>query len=227
MKRSTIALSACLVTALIIGALAVPAAAATKGRLAVIQGRPGASTELCINDQEVKSSFPYGGSWVNRMNAGHKVIKLRTKSTRTCKGALLATKHLQLASGDDWLIVFTKLDPKVVTFDKTTDPTTENAIVLRNASDLGTLGFRYVAPDGGSPWFDFATIGTAEFTKGDGETGGNYGTVFWAHRVPNTPPAVVGQPFSREPVTGYFHAATVVGTNLGNARWVVLRLSLP
>jgi hypothetical protein len=211
--------------ALAIGALAVPAAAATKGRLAVIQGRPGSATELCVNDNEVKSTFAYGAAWVKRMGSGQKVIKLRKKSSRVCGGDVLATKQLQLASGDDWVIVFTKLNPKVVTFAKATKPTSEGSIVLRNASDLGTLGFRYTAFDGGAQWFDFATIGTNDFTKGDGEIGGNQGTIYWAHRVPNT--GVVGQPFSRPPAAGFYHDATVVGTNLGNARWVVLKLSLP
>lgn len=227
MKRSIPLLSIGLATALAIGAIAVPAAAATKGRLAVIQGRPGGPTELCVNDKEVKSSFGYGGAWVSRSGAGQKVIKLRKKSSQTCKGDVLGTKTLQLANGDDWVIVFTKQNPKVVTFDKTTKPLFTSGIVLRNASDLGTLGFRYASPSGGSAWYDNATPGTPEFTKGDGETGGTdlVGTIFWAHRVPSD--GILGSPFSRATVNGFYHDATVIGTNRGNARWVVLKLSVP
>lgn len=225
MKRSMHLISAGLATALAIGALAVPTAAATKGRLAVIQGRPGVVTELCVNGKEVKSAFAYGAAWVSRLGSGQKTIKLRKKSPRTCKGDVLATKNLQLANDDDWVIVFTKMNPRVVTFDKTTKPFTPDAIVLRNASDLGTLGFRTIAFDGGGSWADISTVGTTEFTKGDGEIGGNGGRVFWAHRVPTT--GVVGQPFSRPPSAGFYHDATVIGTSLGNARWVVLKLSLP
>ena len=225
MKRTTLLLSSCLATALAVGAMAGPTAAAAKGRVAFIQGQPGKVAELCINNREVKASFKYGGTMVTKLPPGPKAIKLRKKSAGTCTGKILAGKQLPVASDDDWVVVFTKLVPKVVTFDKTTKPYFNNGIVLRNASDIGTLGFMWDGFGSGNSWNDVATVGTTEFEKGDGEGGVTFGHVFWAHQVPNT--GVVGQPFTASPPPGYHVDATVVGTNPFNARWVRLTLTNP
>jgi len=206
--------------ALLVGAFAAPAAAATQGRIAVVNGRPGSNIEVCLNGKEVKSSLRYGQLAARKENPGSKTLKLRKSSRGTCKGARLGQTTIALVAGGDWVVVLTKFSPnKVVKWDASVN--IGSITFVRHAADIGPAGFKYADPATGLPWVPTVD---APFVKGQYGSGSTYesGLVFWAHQPPAQRPiaqsvAVVHQDGTRAEVI-------LIGTSLGNVRLKLFRL---
>jgi hypothetical protein len=220
-SSSRAALAAAVGSALLVGILSAPAAGATQGRIAVVNGRPGSNVEVCLNGKEVKSSLRYGQHSAHKANPGSKALKFRKSSRGTCKGDALGQTTIALVAGGDWVVVLTKLSPnKVAKWDNTPFP--GPVTVVRHAADIGPAGFKYAVASDETPWFPTAD---APFTKGQSGHGGNVeggGLVFWAHQPPaqtpiTVPVSVVHQDGSREELI-------LIGTSLSNVRLKFLRL---
>jgi hypothetical protein len=216
-KRFRMLLLASIATSILITALAGPAAAATnKGRMIIINGRPGSNVEVCINGREVKHSLKYGRSAVRHQNPGVKVLKFKKKSVGNCKGKLLAARTVVLADDDDRTIVVTRAKPdKVVVFPKT--PLTN--MVLRHAADIGTAAFKWAIPENGIPWFPAGSIAADEpYVKGDWGYGGST-VIYWAYQPPDQKP--IAGPFAVDiDEATQRNESVLVGTWLGNVRFV-------
>ncbi len=141
MRRLRTLLSTSLVAALAIGLLAVPGSAATKGKLALVNGVPGVAIDVCIGTSEVRSNLPYGAVYKKQL-IGLKKLRFRKASAGQCKGALLAAKSVRFPSGSDQTVVVTRKLPKVLVFDnrdlgvQPAEP--DAALAVRHAADLGS-----------------------------------------------------------------------------------------
>lgn len=213
------ALAAMVGSALLVGALAVPSAAATKGRIAVVNGRPGSNVEVCLNGKEVKSSLRYGQHSAHKANPGSKTLKLRKSSRGTCQGDVLGQTSIELVAVGDWVVVLTKLAPKVVKWDAS--PWASSATLVRHAADIGPAGFKYAIAGAGTPWYPAEDV---PYAKGWFGAGGytESGLVFWAHQPPGQTPITA-------PVTVLHRDGTraeliLIGTSLSNVRLKLFRL---
>jgi len=149
MRRFRTLLTTSLVAALAIGALAAPTAAATKGKMAVVNGMPGIKLDVCIGSTEVRSNLPYGGVYKKQLT-GVKKLRFRKASAGKCKGKVLAAKTMNFPSGSDKTVVATKKAPKVLVFGNANlgiQPavTFDSALAIRHSADLGfnTVRFDY------------------------------------------------------------------------------------
>ena len=141
--------------ALAITAVAAPAATANSldGRIAIVQGIPYRSVDICLNGTEVRSGLKYGARYTTRLVKGFYTLKVFAKSPRRCKGLKLARQLIEMEPSD-LTIVVTKKDPKVVVWSNDglgTMPAANPAaaIVWRHAADLGeaTFKFRQTTPE--------------------------------------------------------------------------------
>lgn len=215
------ALAAMLGSALLVAILAAPASAAVvvQGRIVVVNGRPGGSVDVCLNGKEIKSSLRYGQHAARMANAGSRTLKFRKSSSGTCRGELLAQKSFELAAGSDWVVVLTKSAPgKVLAWDAT--PVTY-PVIVRHASDIGPAGFKYVNPEGGTPWYPSADEPYSKGQYGVGNPGGA-GTVFWAHQPPAQEP--IAGPVNVFPPAGTKSELILIGSSLGNVRLKLITL---
>ncbi len=141
MHRFRTLLATSLVAALAIGALAAPGAAATKGKMALVNGAPGLKIDVCVGTNEIRSNLPYGGVYKKKL-IGVKKLRFRKASPGRCKGALLAAKSVRFPSGSDKTIVVTRKLPKVLVFDNANlgiqpaEP--DAALAVRHAADLSS-----------------------------------------------------------------------------------------
>ena len=129
------------IAALTVSALAVPTAAADKGKMTVVNGMPNTRIDVCIGStNELRSGLKYGKVFKKQL-IGSKKLRFRVASPGTCKGKVLAGKTVDFAAGSDQTIVVTKKAPKVLVFDNAglgtqaaADP--DGAIALRHTADL-------------------------------------------------------------------------------------------
>ncbi len=122
------------------GALTAPVAAVDP-RLALVNGIPGRTVDVCVGTNEVRSNLRYGG-WVERfVGPGSRTVRFRAAAPGTCTGEVLAQTVLLLAEDDDKTVVGTRQVPnKVVVFENLPYVATTLAdIEFRHAGDLGPV----------------------------------------------------------------------------------------
>jgi hypothetical protein len=208
--------------------IATTVAAAAAGRVAVVNGIPGKTVEVCINGKEVKSGLKYGKATIRSLANGAKTLKLRTNSSGKCTGSLLGTKSFSVTGSTDFTIVGTKFGPnKVILYDNAliSDASPGFAVVvLRHAADIGTAGFKYHTPDDGTPWFD--AVADDPWVKGAYGWGTrSLGTemLWWAHQPP-AQRAIAG-PYQLVVGDDVRHESVLVGSSLGNVKFA--RFTVP
>ena len=110
------------------GALAAPVAAVNP-RLALVNGIPGRTVDVCVGNSEVRSNLKYGG-WVERFVApGSRTVRFRRAAPGRCQGTVLAQTTLLLVDDDDKTVVGTRRVPKVVVFENLPHVATSNATI--------------------------------------------------------------------------------------------------
>ena len=122
------------------GALTAPVAAVDP-RLALVNGIPGRTVDVCVGTNEVRSNLRYGG-WVERfVGPGSRTVRFRAAAPGACTGEVLAQTVLLLAEDDDKTVVGTRQVPnKVVVFENLPYLATTFAdIKFRHAGDLGPV----------------------------------------------------------------------------------------
>ena len=115
----TIALAAATAT-LVVSALGAPASAAFgKGDIAVVNGRPGPSLDICIGNVKIKRNLPYGGKYWRSLNMGDKLLRAFIANGKArCGGTKVAQHPFGLVDGGDLTFVVTRKSPdKVVVYD--------------------------------------------------------------------------------------------------------------
>lgn len=143
-------ITSAVITALAVAALAGPAATASKGRVAFVNGVPGKNVDVCLGQSnEIRSKLPYGGVFRAQLG-GTKKLVFRVAGRGTCKGKPVASRRVTFAAGSDTTIVATSNAPKVLVFDNSKlgtlaadDP--DGALAMRHAADLtaNSVYFRY------------------------------------------------------------------------------------
>jgi hypothetical protein len=211
--------------ALAIGA-SVPTVAAVKADLAIVQGVPGKVVDVCLDGREIRSGLPYGAKLLRAINPGDRRLTFHARQRGGCQGARLAGRILDLAPGADVTVVSTARAPKVVVFDNagvdSLPPLAEGSLALRHAADLGAVVMRLEFADG-TP---FEPDADPEFGKRDGFTGFFVDDVMqlWAtyQATPSDPIAAIIIHLE----AGRRYDIELVGTNVRNARFVVVRKPL-
>lgn len=234
MRRFRTLLATSLVAALAIGTLAAPAAAATKGKMAVVNGMPGVKIDVCIGTNEIRSNLPYGGVYKKQL-IGVKKLRFRKASAGKCRGTLLAAKTVVFPSGSDKTIVATRKAPKVLVFGNSNlsiqpaIPAPSAALAVRHAADLSSnsLYFNYrlwenVFEGPLSPSASPSPAATSPYQKGDQYASGFTSSVLRfqaiAYRVDGTTVLRETDIFEVKPLRRY--EIYLVGTNALNARMV-------
>jgi hypothetical protein len=227
----TVVLGAAL-AALMLGPLGVPVAAAAPARLAIVQGIPGRSVDICFDATEVRSGLKYGKVMLKSQAQGPLSIRVFARDARVCRGTLLMSTGVNLAAGSDFTIVITKREPRWVVFSnaglgRVPARLFDVALAWRHAADLGPVEMRIVE----GPLKPIEPAADPEpWVKGDEHTRTDilsYPT--YAYVTVATP---VG---SQEPVAGPVttlvkadrrYEFVLVGTRPANARIVVLVRSI-
>jgi hypothetical protein len=215
---------AAMMCALAVGTLAAPAVAQLDPVLALVNGSPGRSVDVCTGNNEVRSGLRYGAFTVRTVGLGSRTIRFRAASPGRCKGTTLAQTTLILVADDDRTVVATRRAPKVVVFDNRPFPATTNGrATFRYAGDLGDINVApvfigFAAPAAPPPPYDKGDQSHLTFTV---PFAVSY-NLFLAGR---------SQPF-RE--TAFFSIPTgqrleviLVGSSLRNDRVVLIRRPIP
>lgn len=126
-----------LVTALALAAMAVPASAAGKGVLTVVNGMPNTKVDVCIGSTEVRSALKYGATFRKQVS-GSKRLRFRKAASGACRGKLLAARTVGMPDGSDKTVVFSKKAPRVLVFDN-------RRIDVYNPNPVGVLAVRHAA----------------------------------------------------------------------------------
>jgi hypothetical protein len=144
--RGRTLLASAICVALTMAALASPVSAANP-TLAIVNGIPGRTVDVCIGAKEVRSGLRYGKWFERRVSPGEKRIRLRAAVPGTCSGRLLAAGNVAV-TGDDLTIVGTSKGPgKLMVFSNASisPPAAVFAFTwyaVRHAADLGEVTFR-------------------------------------------------------------------------------------
>jgi hypothetical protein len=220
-RGSIIGLTIC---ALGITSMAAPVSAAATGRLILVNGVPGKTVEMCVNNKEVAKKVKYGRHVIRRQSPGTKIVKFKKASAGTCTGKLLGKSSVLLGDGEERVVVVTKRIPlKVVAFPALVGSAGQ---VFRHAADIGTAGFKRIDPDTGTPWFPAAD---EPFEKGDWGSGSGWSTVpphvWWAHQPPSQVP--IAGPFTGQYTAGVRYEHILVGSTLANVRFVNVKYAKP
>ena len=125
---------AALASSLALGLLAAPASAQVDPRLALVNGIPGRTVDVCTGGAEVSSRLDYRDFVVRSFDPGSRHIRFRAAGPGTCTGEVLARTSLDLAADQDLAVVATKRAPmKVVVLE----------FVAPDAPEAGQLTFAY------------------------------------------------------------------------------------
>jgi hypothetical protein len=146
MSRVRLLITVVISTAITVAAFAAPVSAAS-AKLAIVNGIPGRTVDVCIGTNEVRSNLRYG-RWTERsVTEGTRVIRFRAAAPGTCSGAILAQKSVTIGAGADLTIAGTAKAPKVVVFDNAFVETKGasdffGAVYwIRHAADVGDVVF--------------------------------------------------------------------------------------
>ena len=134
------------VMALAVTSLGAPVAATPgKGDLAIVNGVPGTTVDVCFNGTEVKSGLRYG-KWFARAFNGVRKVQFFRADPRKCKGTKLGTRMVTQGPTADKTLVVTRKTPKVLVFDNEgvidTLAAEESMLWWRHAADLGNVWMR-------------------------------------------------------------------------------------
>jgi hypothetical protein len=216
---------AALLGATVLGALSAPTAALQGPRLAIVNGIPGRTVDVCVDNTEVRSNLRYG-KWVQRvLSPGNASLRFRAASPGNCKGTVLGKESLVLAADADLTIVGTRLPDKVVAFDNNPLPLFTLAHArFRYAGDLGDVNLvaqitSFSAPAAAPPVFH----------KGDQSTpltSGNPFAMRYAVFKAGTPQAFRDTGWIAVE-SGQRLEVVIVGSTTGNDRVVIIRRSIP
>jgi hypothetical protein len=215
--RSSMVAGTALAFILVFGA---SVAAAAAGRVGFVNGIPGTKVDVCVNNHVVKSGLRYGRAVLRDLRNGDKHLKFR-KDKAGCSGQLISKRFFVVDPGDDLTIVATKHQPdRVLLFDNASlahIPGNGN-IMNRHAADIGVAGFKYSLPDDGTPWIDVVDDPWEKGSWGWGFRNAGFLMNWWAHQPP-LQRAIAG-PFQLVVKADRRHEQILVGTTLGNARFV-------
>jgi hypothetical protein len=150
LQRSRTIIASCLVAAFAITAIGAPAAAApTKTRLIIVNGRAGPAIDVCINGKKKRAGLKYGGKTVQLMSPGTRMLKFFRARSGKCGGQLFAKRMIgEHVDPIDLTVVVTKKFPhKVAVFDSAsvneeTDPG-DAQFFWRHAADIGKVAWKY------------------------------------------------------------------------------------
>ena len=131
------------VAALAVTALGAPVGASShKTKLAIVNGNPGKTVDVCVNGKEIKSGLKYGKFVFRTTNTPKATIKLFKRDPRKCGGKRLAVRTVSLA---DATVVFTRRHPnKIVVFDNALLAVPFREVArqsYRHAADVGAVTF--------------------------------------------------------------------------------------
>jgi hypothetical protein len=148
-RRGRLLVTAIAAAVLALGTLGVPVAAAN-AKLAIVNGIPGRSVDVCVGATEVRSGLRYG-QWFQRSQApGNRTLRFRAASAGRCRGTILAQRTMTIASDADLTIVATKKGTRVISFDNDGLGTLGSPsavdfgyIAVRHAGDMGAAVMRY------------------------------------------------------------------------------------
>lgn len=134
---------------LVLGTLGAPVSAAPLAHLAIVQGIPGRSVDICFDATEVKSGLGYGKVTLKARAQGPLSIRVFARDDRVCRGTLLMSTGVNLAAGSDFTIVLTKREPRWVVFSnaglgQVPSRLFDVALAWRHAADLGPVEMRIV-----------------------------------------------------------------------------------
>ena len=126
-------------TALMLGALAVPAAANSTATVFNLNGMAGVKVDMCNAGQEHISWLKYGRvAKLNAVPAGTHTIKIKKAASGKCKGRKLAKAQITFEAGKNYTLVFWKPFKKVLI------RVFENDLTLPSA-DAATRSVRHTA----------------------------------------------------------------------------------
>ena len=151
---------AALATALAVGAIGAPAAAANP-KLLLVNGIPGRTVDVCVGNTEVKSGLEYGAFAKRFVAPGNKTIRFRVASAGNCNGSTLAAYTRNFLIDEDLALALRrrKFPSKVVVFVNPPLGASTNSAAFRYAGDLGDINVvlqlsTFVAPTALAPAWD-------------------------------------------------------------------------
>jgi hypothetical protein len=221
------------VLAMALTTIGTPVSAAGAGKVAIVNGFPGRSIDICINNQEIKSGLRYGQTFFRTLPSGPKSLKVYAKDARTCRGQLLASKSFGFPAGSDRTIVMTKFGPRIQLFDNNFGPTTAATPISiwywRNASDISPVSLD-LDSDGPTP-SPIAPAADPVWPKGgqvlSGFALGTTLVVITTRFSLADTATTLGEPDARLVEVLFRYEWILIGTNPANARLVVLKRPIP
>lgn len=104
MKRRLGSIVAASTMALAITAVGAPVAAAD-ATIMFIQGIPNTAVELCVNGDELKSNWQYGGKFKKKYGPGNLKVQVRNKAAGVCKGSLIVKLNTNVSEDESLILV--------------------------------------------------------------------------------------------------------------------------
>jgi hypothetical protein len=229
-RRIRLVIAGALAT-LALSVVGMPVAGAdTTGTLAIVNGIPGRTVDICLDGSEIKSGLQYGKAvFKNVVSIGSKTLRVYATDPRKCRGSVISSKTFPLAAAQDLTIVATKNDPKFVTFDNAG----LGEIPPNGGAIAGTIAFRYAGASAANFHLRYvvpilsdvpiAPTANPLWVKGDQiatTTGPGYS---WGLRVtlPEDPHTLASRKFA-DSRNGHRYELIFVGSNARNGRIVLL-----
>lgn len=223
MRRLLITLLPGLAVAFAAVALSAPVSAGDTGRIVFVQGRPGVRVDVCVGGREIVSALPYGHAAARVVAIGARRFTFLRAADGRCQGERIVGWYRMVAPGSDTTVALARETPRVVVFaddhDYAPDPGSSR-LVMRNASDLGMVTFRYTL-DPGTVWHPTPTVIDDGFEKG--AWGGANWTpglepIWWVER--SSDGTALGSALTLMTKADTRHEVVLVGTTPRNARLV-------
>ena len=206
---------------LAIWTIAFPTAAANP-RIAVVQGMPGKTVDVCLGNAEIKSGLRYG-KWVQKVVApGTYTMRFRTASPGRCQGSVLGKTIFAVSADHDITFVGKAKGADFVWF--------HNTDVPKPMGDVDWVGFRHAADVGPialNVWGMNMAVPAAvpTFDVGDRwqvSIGGPYSAAYTFSVYKPTALTPFEGPKGYLTTSGRRHEIYLVGTNTRNARFAAV-----
>jgi hypothetical protein len=229
-RRIRLVIAGALVT-MALSVIGMPVAGAdTTGTLAIVNGIPGRTVDVCLDGNEIKSGLRYGKTvFKNVVSIGSKTLRVYATDPRQCRGSVISSKTFPLAAAQDLTIVVAKNDPEIVMFDNAG----LGEIPPNGAAIPGKIAFRYAGASAANFFIRYvvpivtdapiAPSANPLWVKGDQivtTTGPGYS---WGLRVtlPEDPHTLASRKFA-DSRNGHRYELIFVGSNARNAQIVLL-----
>ncbi len=233
MTRLRSIVTSAVVAALAISAMTGPVSAIDgKAKMVVVQGIPGAKTEVCISGNEIRHTLRYGQYVPVSLPAGTYRLALRVAATGNCKGALVAKKQLILDGTERLTVVssYKHAQRALLVFDDTENLVTFDDMtfttygVIQHAARLGRLDLYVATPLNTGAAESVPTV--PALRKGQQQGGPSEpGTLaIWLTKAGSSKP-LVGPKLMRIR-EGYLNHQVAIGTHPFNARTVFFRTAI-